>query len=267
MTTQVTTTPVYDKTAFLAELANFKLQTDKVLAEAEALLVDSDESDVLATEVGKRIKTASKAVDDQKEATWRPYKKAADEISQAFKPLADSLERAEVVLKGKMLNYRQQKRVLEEARIAEERKQREDAALDEAAKIIAAAEQNAATAREGAAKRIEQLRAEGKVELADRLQAIAEEQIGKLVTDNEATAEKVVTQAANAKVEQFKTTTRSESGQSYITKTWDFEVTDAALVPREFCQPNEVAIRMAVRGGNREIAGVRIFEKENISIR
>ncbi len=47
------------------------------------------------------------------------------------------------------------------------------------------------------------------------------------------------------------------------TKIWDFEITDATKIPREFLQPNESAIRAFVKAAKREdaIAGVRAFEK------
>lgn len=45
-----------------------------------------------------------------------------------------------------------------------------------------------------------------------------------------------------------------------ISTKWKMEVIDPTLVPREFCDPNEVKIREAMNSGTREIPGVRIFE-------
>lgn len=50
-------------------------------------------------------------------------------------------------------------------------------------------------------------------------------------------------------------------------KVWRFEVTDPTLVPREFLAVDEVAIRKAVMAGSREIAGVRIYQEDKLSIR
>ena len=51
------------------------------------------------------------------------------------------------------------------------------------------------------------------------------------------------------------------------TKTWAFEITDQASIPREYLQVDETKIREAVRTGIRAIAGVRIFQKDSISLR
>lgn len=59
----------------------------------------------------------------------------------------------------------------------------------------------------------------------------------------------------------------SSSSLKGLTKRWTFEVTDANLVPREYLQVNETAIRTAVQSGTRTIAGVRIFENESLTLR
>lgn len=51
------------------------------------------------------------------------------------------------------------------------------------------------------------------------------------------------------------------------TKTWAFEITDAAQVPRQYMEINESLIRKAVQAGTRDIPGVKIFQKESLSIR
>lgn len=48
---------------------------------------------------------------------------------------------------------------------------------------------------------------------------------------------------------------------------WKGEVENADLVPRQFLMVNQAAIDAAVKGGTREIPGVRIFETVNTSIR
>lgn len=52
-----------------------------------------------------------------------------------------------------------------------------------------------------------------------------------------------------------------------VTKTWTFEVQEASLVPREFLTVDEIKIRQAIAAGNRSIAGVRIYQKEGLSVR
>lgn len=50
-------------------------------------------------------------------------------------------------------------------------------------------------------------------------------------------------------------------------KEWQFKVIDPLKVPREYLSVNEQAIRAAVRGGMRQIAGVEIFETTKTVVR
>ena len=51
------------------------------------------------------------------------------------------------------------------------------------------------------------------------------------------------------------------------TKTWVHEITDASVVPRAYLIIDESKIRDAIRLGVRDIPGIRIFEKESITLR
>lgn len=57
------------------------------------------------------------------------------------------------------------------------------------------------------------------------------------------------------------------TGVKGATKRWTFEVTDAARVPREYLAIDETKIRQAIMSGTREIAGVRIYQAEGLTIR
>jgi hypothetical protein len=52
-----------------------------------------------------------------------------------------------------------------------------------------------------------------------------------------------------------------------LTQTWDIEITNADLVPREYCVPDEVRLRRIVKAnaGRMEIPGVRIFQKRSVA--
>jgi len=64
------------------------------------------------------------------------------------------------------------------------------------------------------------------------------------------------------------TVTRSDTGASaHVRKVWKAEIVDATQVPREFCEPSIRLINEAVRGGVREIKGVRIFEDTQTILR
>ncbi len=51
-------------------------------------------------------------------------------------------------------------------------------------------------------------------------------------------------------------------------KVWDFEITDPDLVPRLLCSPDDSKIRAWIKTGhNTEIPGVRVFERDQVSVR
>jgi len=62
-------------------------------------------------------------------------------------------------------------------------------------------------------------------------------------------------------------TVRSERGTTSVRKTWVYEVTDEAQVPREYLIIDEGVITLAIRDGVREIPGIRIYQQESLTVR
>ncbi len=59
----------------------------------------------------------------------------------------------------------------------------------------------------------------------------------------------------------------TKTGEIKTKKDWSFEIVDEKLIPREYLEVNESAIRKAVKsGGVRSIPGVKIFEVENLAV-
>ena len=54
---------------------------------------------------------------------------------------------------------------------------------------------------------------------------------------------------------------RTEQGTTSFRKQWTFEILVSDQVPREYCEPVDKLIREAVRSGQRNIPGVKIFEE------
>lgn len=48
---------------------------------------------------------------------------------------------------------------------------------------------------------------------------------------------------------------------------WTYEVEDAAVVPRHLLMVNEAAVKAAIKGGERTVPGLRIFQETKIGIR
>lgn len=78
----------------------------------------------------------------------------------------------------------------------------------------------------------------------------------------------VVPQVAPIQVPQKQITrTADRSASAYTKKIWKAEITNAALVPREYCVPNLQLIVQAAKMGVRFIPGARIWEEEDIVTR
>lgn len=60
---------------------------------------------------------------------------------------------------------------------------------------------------------------------------------------------------------------QTENGTLGIKLVWGFDVTDQALVPRQYLKVDEAAIRAAVGAGVREIPGVLISERPESAVR
>ena len=99
-----------------------------------------------------------------------------------------------------------------------------------------------------------------------RLRKLAEEEQARL----EKLAEKVGVPppvVSTPQVQEQAKTTKSDFGSVSAKKVWDFEIVDEKAIPAEFLTVNERAIRAAVRAGTRNIPGVKIYQKEELSVR
>lgn len=61
--------------------------------------------------------------------------------------------------------------------------------------------------------------------------------------------------------------TRTDTGTASTKMVWDFEVMDFSQLPDKYKLVDEKAIRAAIRAGIREIPGVKIEEKPQVSVR
>ena len=61
-------------------------------------------------------------------------------------------------------------------------------------------------------------------------------------------------------------TTTTTKGRTTLTKTWTFEVEDAGLTPFEYLCIDEAKVKKAIAAGVRKIPGIKIFQKNGISV-
>ena len=55
-------------------------------------------------------------------------------------------------------------------------------------------------------------------------------------------------------------------GDAHVSKRWTFTIEDAGDVPRDYLVVDTVKIRQAVRDGERDIPGVRIYQEESVRV-
>jgi len=118
-------------------------------------------------------------------------------------------------------------------------------------------------------KRIETYRARARAEAEAAARKAAEDRAALEAKAMEAAAAGLPVPAIITEVPQAPPakTAHGAIGSTSGSMVWEFEVSDFALVPREYLSVNEKAIREAVRLGVRTIPGVRIFQREKVSFR
>ncbi|MRS02114.1 hypothetical protein EG832_02605 [bacterium] len=55
--------------------------------------------------------------------------------------------------------------------------------------------------------------------------------------------------------------------KSNITKTWEWELTEIGLVPRQYLMADRDKIKAAIKSGERNIPGIRIYQEEGLRLR
>lgn len=99
---------------------------------------------------------------------------------------------------------------------------------------------------------------------------VAREESARVQAQAEAEAKAMNVEPAKAVVPvipKADTVTRADTGSAHTRKVWEFEITDASIVPREFLTVDPKLIRAAVAAGIRNISGVRIYQEEKLSYR
>jgi len=74
-------------------------------------------------------------------------------------------------------------------------------------------------------------------------------------------AQEAIGALQEAKAEAPRTVEGASGGQARFRKDWKFEIVDASIVPAEYRVVDAALVRAAVKKGEREIPGVRIYEE------
>lgn len=218
-------------------LEKFDELSAEIKAVCEPLLsvtikTESDQEN--AYEAAKQIKKLGKAVEKRRKELTKPLKDEARSIEAYAKKVMEPLQAADSHLR-KELTARAKK--LEEKRRAEEERLRKEREAEE--KKRQEQEQKAADFDSVfGSKESEQSKAE-----RERAEFLASERQKK---EEKAIAQKKV---------------------KGTQKRWTYQVEDIEKVPHKYLVVNSSAINAAIRSGEREIAGVKIYQETIVSVR
>lgn len=182
----------------------------------------------------KEVNTKLKDFKAQREKYIKPMKDSIKAIDDKLKQPIKLLEDTDTTLRAKLNAYLSEVHKREEERLELERKKAEDEAIMEIDSLEAIKSQ------------------------AVEYDEVTQKAIQRTIEMKQNTAIE-----ATAKVEKINLSTDTAS----VSMVWDFEITDKTQIPLEFLKVDEVAIRNAIRNGERNISGVKIYQKPQLSLR
>lgn len=182
----------------------------------------------------KEISDYKKAIKKQEDELSSDAKKELAEIKAMFSEPKSFLNDAEEIVRGKINHFLNEQKARMEAESLAIKQKAEDEALKQAEELEAlksgAGEYDAVTRKA-------------------MIEAIEAKQ-NKLI---DATAKQ-------AEINQ-------SSANSVVRKVWAFRLNDLSKVPLQYIQLNETAVRNAIKAGERNIAGLEIFQECQVAIK
>lgn len=208
-----------------------------IVREAETVVVTTDEQKTAAVNVLSAIARAKADAERARLGFVEPLKKYTAGVDKLFRETLAPLLQVDQALRGKVTAFD-----------AEQRRRAADAA---------------------AAEEAERLRSAALLREAEKAEATGDTTVAGALLEQAVTADTRATEAAQvaatpAPPKPFST----PFGAKATTRTViDFEVTDAAAIPREYLLLDERKVRADIAAGVRDIAGLRIFPREALSVR
>lgn len=182
----------------------------------------------------KEISDYKKAIKKQEDELSSDAKKELAEIKAMFNEPKSFLNDAEEIVRGKINHFLNEQKARMEAEALAIKQKAEDEALKQAEELE--------SLKSGA----------GEYDAVTRkamIEAIEAKQ-NKLI---DATAKQ-------AEINQ-------SSANSVVRKVWAFRLNDLSKVPLQYIQLNETAVRNAIKAGERNIAGLEIFQECQVAIK
>lgn len=215
-------------------LEPMQIESYKIEERAKAIVVNDAVSYDNTVLFLKEIAQKKKDFKAQRDKYVKPMKDSIKAIDEKLQEPIKTLEKMEEIVRETLNNYLAEVNRREQERLALEKKKAEEEAL----------------------RKMEELE-QAKLQSGE-YDEVTQKAIARTVDHEQ---NKIV--EATTKQEKINLST---SGAS-VSMVWDFEIIDKAQIPLEFLKVDETAIRNAIRAGEREISGVKIFQKPQLSLR
>lgn len=229
--------------------------SQKLIAEIKNIKISDENSQQLAIDARERVRVCLKRIDELRTQGVKPLNDEVKNINAQAKFYAQPLEGALEGVTNALKKYMdmQARKAEEQARKLREEQEEKDRI--ERQKIAAAL------------KRQEELEAaKAKASTEERIKL---EQQAALEAQKAAEAQAALDAPVVQLVESAPKSVRTATGASITRKMkWTFAIEDLPLLAKahpELILANEVAIRKLITGGERTIAGVRIFQESQLS--
>lgn len=236
----------FDLAPICLNLVPYERHIALMVKEARSITVTDLASQKVAVSAESRNKKLYKELETARKMAVSPYNDHVKKINNLFKTLTDPLLQNEAIIKAERGKFEYQleldrRRMEAEAREQQRRLQ---------AKLDAEAREQRLEAERKAREATEKLKAE-----KDEATRIALEK----EIEDETLAAAAPTPQAPLMTEKQEVV-RTAEGSSYTKFKWVCRMVDAALVPREYCEPSHKLLELAVKGGVRQIPGTLIEE-------
>ena len=182
----------------------------------------------------KEISQKKKDFKSQRDKYVKPMKDSIKAIDEKLQAPIKLLEKMEDTVRITLNNYLAEVQKREQERLALEKKKAEDEALRE-------------------------------IENLENMKA----QAGEYDEVTQKAIQRTIENKQNNLIEATATDTKVNlsTDNATVSMVWDFEILDKSQIPLEYLKVDEVAIRSAIRAGERTINGVKIYQKPQISLR
>lgn len=211
-----------------------QIESYKIEERAKAIVVNDAVSYDNTVLFLKEIAQKKKDFKAQRDKYVKPMKDSIKAIDEKLQEPIKTLEKMEAIVRETLNNYLAEVNRREQERLALEKKKAEEEAL----------------------RKMEELE-HAKLQSGE-YDEVSQKAIARTVDHEQ---NKIV--EATTKQEKINLSTSETS----VSMVWDFEIIDKAQIPLEFLKVDETAIRNAIRAGKREISGVKIFQKPQLSLR